>query len=107
MDKELDKIPGMGRVLKDRIIRRCFNGNLESLTNARIYVHGIGEEKSFAIHRWVRDTRAKMPQLLHTNFPGKSQVLKKYAQLDHKTDVELRVNNSEHELANGTKSLRH
>ena len=52
-----------------------------------------------------RDARAKMPQLLHTNFPSKSQMLKKDTQLNPKTNVELRVNNSERKLANGTKSL--
>jgi len=97
VDRDLEKIPGIGRVLKERIIGSCFNGTLESLLNARIHVRGIGDEKNYAIRRWIRNTRAKMPQLLRASFPGKSQILTKYAQLDSKTDEEILSNNSEHE----------
>lgn len=55
VDSELTTIPGIGRVLKDRIVRQCFDGTLESLYRVG-NVHGIGEEKSQAIHQWVRHT---------------------------------------------------
>jgi len=97
VDRNLEDIPGIGGVLKERILRRCFDGTLESLLNARVYVRGIGDEKNYSIFQWVRNTRAKLPQLLRANFSGKSQILTKYAQLDRKTEEEIRVNNSEHE----------
>ena len=95
--RELDKIPGIGRVLTDRIMRLCFDGTLNSL-NYIGNIQGIGEEKSYAIRRWVSNTRRKMPQLLRTDIPGKSQIVTKFAVLDRDLEGELKAHDSE--LAN-------
>jgi prefoldin subunit 5 len=104
VNKELDTIPGIGKLLKDRILKRCFNGTLDSLVNAQRYVHGIGDEKNSAIRQWVRNTRAKMPQLLHADFPGKHQILTKYAKMDRQIDEELQVTTADHESLQQLKS---
>ena len=46
VNNELDDIPGIGAVLKERIIRSCFDGTIESIRRAS-GVRGIGEEKYY------------------------------------------------------------
>jgi len=92
--QELERIPGIGPVLKDRIIRSCFDGTLESLNRAG-NVRGIGYEKSRAIYQWVRSTRSRIPQLLLGDFSGKSDILKKYVDLDNGIGQELSASNLE------------
>ena len=94
VNSELTMIPGIGSVLKDRIISQCFNGTLESLHQAD-NIQGIGEEKRQAIYKWVKRTRAKMPQLLLEDFPEKSKILMKYADFDKKMEQTLKTNNVE------------
>lgn len=94
VDKELDQVPGIGSVLKDRIIQRCFDGTLESLSDSR-FVPGIGEQKYVVIREWVESTKPKMAQLLLEDFPGKDNVLKKYADLNSGLEQELKVNDLE------------
>lgn len=91
VDNELDKIPGIGEVLKDRVMNECFNGTLESLNKAGS-VQGIGEEKGAAISRWVKRTKAKIPQLLLGDYQGKSEILKKYSELDNNIETEIKAN---------------
>ncbi len=90
---ELTDVPGIGSVLKDRLIKECFNGTLESLNRASS-VHGIGHDKGKAVEKWVRQTRRKMPQLLQRDFSGKAPIMKKYADLDENL---LREINARHE----------
>ena len=94
VDKELEGIPGIGRVLKERIIRECFDGTLESL-NAVGNVQGIGDEKMHAIDQWIKEARLKMPGLLLGDFLGKSDIVGKYADSINKIEQELITNNSE------------
>jgi len=94
VNKELDQIPGIGPVLKDRIIRHCFDGSLGSLSDSR-FVHGIGEQKHAIIREWVKNTEPRIPQLLLEDFPGKADILKKYAELDGGVERELKINELE------------
>ncbi|MFH0897617.1 MAG: hypothetical protein V1850_06185 [Candidatus Bathyarchaeota archaeon] len=94
VDTELTTIPGIGIVLKDRIVRQCFDGTLESLYRAG-NVQGIGEEKNQAIRQWVGRTRSRIPKLLIQDFPEKSKIMKLYADLDKKIEQELNAKNVE------------
>jgi hypothetical protein len=88
VNQELDKIPGIGSVLKDRIISNCFDGTLESLNTVQ-YVHGIGSEKSYAVSRWAQNMRMRLPQLQQDDFPEKDQILQRFLRLDNVLEQRL------------------
>ena len=64
---ELDRILGIKRVLKKRVIRYCFDGTLESLNHV-YHVQGIGQDKSYVSRRWVNRNRALLTQCLQGRF---------------------------------------
>lgn len=82
---EFTSIPGIGPVLKDRVMRTCFDGTLQSLRRAWT-VYGIGEERAYAIAVWVNQAQRKLPLILEGKFPGKDEINKKYDQLERETD---------------------
>lgn len=85
---DFTNIPGIGPVLKDRVMRRCFDGTLESLRRAWI-VYGIGEERAHAINVWVNQAQRKLPIILEGEFPGKEGINKKYDQLEKETNQRI------------------
>ena len=78
---EFTRIPGIGPVLKERVMRLCFDGTLQSLRRAYI-VEGIGETKAYAINRWVNQAQVKLPRILRGTFPHKDEINKRYDRLD-------------------------
>lgn len=88
VNTELDDVPGIGPILKERIIRYCFDGTLESLRRAS-NVHGIGEEKYRAILQWVNNKRYSMPRLLTKDFPGKHDIIRRYSESETRLVEEL------------------
>lgn len=97
VDLEFTNIPGIGQVLKDRVMRRCFDGTLESLRRAWT-VYGIGEERAHAINVWVNQAQRKLPLILEGEFPGKERINKKYEQLEKEinqriVDIEILLKN--------------
>ena len=90
-NEQLEQLPGIGPVLKDRIIDQCFDGTLESISNSRD-VQGIGEQKYIAICEWVKAMKVKMTQLLLEDFQGKAEILKKYVDLEGGVAQDLKVN---------------
>ena len=72
------KIPGIGPKLKNRIMQSCFDGSLGSLLRA-YQVHGVGQEKSFAIRNWVHQMQRSFAKRLNGDFGGKDAVRQKYA----------------------------
>jgi hypothetical protein len=88
VNTELDDVPGIGPVLKERIIRSCFDGTIESLRRAG-NVRGIGEEKYHAILHWVNTKSSLMPQLLRKDFPGKNEIIRKYSESEKNIVREL------------------
>lgn len=78
---ELGSIPGIGPVLKDRVIRVCFDGTLNSLRQAW-RVHGIGEQKAHAIARWVDQAQRKLLVILKGPFLGKDEINNNYDRLE-------------------------
>ncbi|MBA7638720.1 hypothetical protein ES703_46376 [subsurface metagenome] len=95
-EKEFTDIKGIGKVLKDRIRRQCFNGTLDSLRYAGS-VQGIGDEKGYDIHQWISRTRRKLPQLLSGEFQGKQSILTKYKKKIR--DAERKVNDVKNKFA--------
>ena len=77
LDKEVE---GIGEVLKEKIIRSCFRGNLEDLKNAIYFVKGIGYEKQYHINKWIEKKKEILLQMVfgELNFPEKEGVIKKY-----------------------------
>jgi hypothetical protein len=85
---ELDQIPGIGTELRDRVLKQCFNGTLESLYQAP-FVYGVGENRGWAIHCWVKETRMRLPDLLTGTFPNQ-ETLRALRQLE-RTVVSTRI----------------
>ncbi|MHA1973136.1 MAG: LamG-like jellyroll fold domain-containing protein [Candidatus Hodarchaeales archaeon] len=76
-------IPGIGPTLKERIRHQSFNGTYDSLRSSW-RVHGIGENKQYAIQNWINTNQANLPRALRNNFPNKQQINEKYArQIDN------------------------
>lgn len=88
IDLEFTKIPGIGPVLKDRVVRYCFDGTLKSLRRAQ-GIRGIGDQRAFAIKMWVDQTERRLPTLLQGYFPGKDGINKAYDELDKQKENEL------------------
>jgi hypothetical protein len=88
---ELDQIPGIGTELRDRVLKLCFNGTLESLYQAP-FVYGVGENRGWAIHCWVKETRMRLPDLLTGTFPGKTDIAVKYRGREKQVQHGLRAN---------------
>jgi hypothetical protein len=74
---DFDQIPGIGRVLKERIRARVFDGTLKSLNRASI-VSGIGENKAYEIRSWVARKENQMPSILKGSFPQKREITSRY-----------------------------
>ncbi len=87
VDEGLGEVPGIGPVLKERIIKGCFDGTLESLEDLPYLrssgwrLRGIGEEKAQAVSRWARRVKERLPELLQGDFPGKGELIEKYSKL--------------------------
>jgi hypothetical protein len=64
---ELTEVPGIGEVLKDRIIREVYNGHINDLRYSK-NVHGISEERQWQINLWIdkklKDISSKISQIL-------------------------------------------
>jgi hypothetical protein len=56
-----------------------FNDNLSDLSRAQL-VDGIGPQKQSAIDLWRRNLVNRLPALLAGDFPGKNDILRRYAQ---------------------------
>lgn len=87
-ETEFTKIPGIGKVLKEKVRRTCFDGTLKSLNRAW-GVHGIGQSKTYEIYRWVEKTQKLLPRILKGNFPNKQQIINKYNNLLSKASNEI------------------
>lgn len=81
-------IPGIGPVLKERVIRSCFDGTLGSIRRAS-GVHGIGEQKYSAIFYWVNSKEANFAHRLSGDFPGKRAIVQGYVETKQKLTREL------------------
>jgi len=79
-DTRFTSIPGIGKVLKERVRRTCFDGTLKSLNRAW-GVRGIGESKAYEIRRWVERMERILPSVLRGNFPNKQGIVEKYDDL--------------------------
>lgn len=85
---EFTNIPGIGPILKNRVMRTCFDGTLQSLRRAwRVY--GIGEERAYAISAWVNQAQRKLPLILGGAFPGKEKINEKYDHLEKETNQRI------------------
>lgn len=78
-------IPGIGKVLKERVRRTCFNGTLQSLGGAW-RVNGIGDNKAYEIRKWIETTRRRLPSILKGDFPNKQRINNKYNDLLKKAE---------------------
>lgn len=74
----LTEAPGIGGVLRDRIVANKKINNLNDLDKTTNYVFGIGEVKQEAISKWTRRMRKDFASLLEGSFPRKSTVINKY-----------------------------
>jgi hypothetical protein len=84
----LDQVRGVGSTLKDRILRTVFPRRLRDLKRAHT-VHGVGQEKQWAINHWIREYEARIPALLKGPFPGKNRIIKEYG--TEKAALEIRT----------------
>jgi len=87
----LDQMLGAGTELRDRVLQQCFNGTLESLHQAS-FVYGVGENRGWEIQCWVKETRTRLPELLLKDFPGKTDIARKYGARENQVQHELRAN---------------
>jgi hypothetical protein len=99
----LTVVTGIGPILKERIMKFCFDGTLESLENLPYLrsrgwrLQGIGEEKARAISRWAEKIKKRLPELLEEDFPGKSELIKKYSMLS--SPIKSKINDLEAKLS--------
>ncbi len=103
------EIPGIGTKLKDRIVRTCFDGTLESLLRSQ-RAHGVGQEKAAAIRSWVYRMKQTLPKLLDKDFPGKPDIIEKQRakreQLsEQRDDLTKAVSSRERVIADARKGL--
>jgi len=77
VNERLEEIPGIGPVLKERIVRYCFDGRLDSLLNA-YRIRGIGYQKYNSIRSWVYYYKNNFKYFLRQDFPGKSEIIDHY-----------------------------
>ena len=69
----LAEVRGIGPKLRDRIVKTCFTGTLESLKEAQ-QVPGVGVEMTADIQTWIQQTQNRLPQLLKEDFTGKEEI---------------------------------
>lgn len=77
VEAELGSVPGIGPVLKSKIIRRVFRGRLRDLHEA-YRLEGIGSQRQREISRWVRRVEGQLPHRIQEDFTGKAQILAAY-----------------------------
>lgn len=85
--RELRNVPGIGSILAEDILDRCFDGTLWSLKKA-YYIRGVGEKRQAAINDWVQSLERELPSRLEKNFPGKREVEERYKK--HIADLKMR-----------------
>ena len=91
VNDEFNQIPGVVTELRDRVLKQCFNGTLESLYQAP-FVFGVGENRGWAIFRWVNKTCIKFPYLLKRDFTGKNDIVVKYRTWEELVQNDLQPN---------------
>lgn len=74
---KLSEVPGIGSVLSDRIYYQVYQGKLSDFRNAS-NVNGVGQEKQWAIDRWVTKYENALPSLIQKDFPGKRKIEEEY-----------------------------
>lgn len=87
-ETEFTNIPGIGKILKERIRRTCFDGTLRSLDRAG-GVYGIGDNKAYEIRMWVKRTQQRLPRMLQGDFPNKQRIIEKYEDLIKKANERI------------------
>ena len=85
----LTEIYGIGTALRNRILSRVFRNNLDDLRSASRLINGIGEHKQRAINQWIYKYKRQFPTMLQTEFPGKTEVMQKYAAPIKKLETEI------------------
>jgi len=96
----LEEVPGIGKSLAQEILSRCYDGTLESLSRAYLYVKGIGEKRQHAINQWIATVKAQLPTLLNQDFPHKAEIISKYqAQAERLEQTKKAVKKELHELS--------
>jgi len=78
VSERLKEVPGIGPALAQEILDRCYDGTLESLSRAYLYVRGIGEKRQLAINEWVQLVKSQLPTLLNQDFPKKAEIIEYY-----------------------------
>lgn len=76
--ERLREIPGIGPEMQQRIIRYCFKKDIQDLRFA-YRINGIGPQRMHAIEQWIDRMEREFPRLLEGDFPGKEEILQKYA----------------------------
>lgn len=87
VETQLTQIDGIGPKLRDRLIRSSFDGTLRSLRSA-YRVSGVGQQKQWAIERWVEYKEQELPHLMTQDFPNKTTITDEY----DRQERELRKN---------------
>jgi hypothetical protein len=75
--EHLSEAEGIGAALQEQIIQKVFRGRLEDLRFAHS-VHGVGEDRQKAINAWVKQYKARWPELRAGGFEGKEEILAEY-----------------------------
>jgi len=78
--QHIHEIPGIGSKLAAQIVSRSFRSHLSDLRFARSTIHGIGDTRQVQINNWISSWESRIPDLLKQDFPGKQQVIGKYAE---------------------------
>jgi biopolymer transport protein ExbB/TolQ len=89
VETQLTEVDGIGPTLRDRIISYCFDGTLDSLLDAYL-VHGVGQQKQWAIQRWVAQRKRELPARMSQDFPGKKRINAEYNRLRQNLEKKLR-----------------
>jgi hypothetical protein len=89
IETELAQIDGIGPTLRDRIIQYSFDGTLPSLRGA-YRVRGVGQQKQWAIQRWVQKREQELPRRMKEEFPSKNRINDQYDQRERKLEKSLK-----------------
>lgn len=77
--ERLSDVPGIGPVLAREITHTVYRGDLKDLHLAQGRVRNVGSSRQGAISSWVNQLEADMPRSMKSDFPGKAEVVEKYA----------------------------
>ena len=86
----IHEIPGIGPKLSAQLVSNVYRSRLSDLRKAEIYIHGIGDSRQYQINAWVCSWENQVPKLVEDEFPGKQEILDRYAENISQASAEIK-----------------